>query len=182
MNQKKIDDKTGIVFNNICSRSDGVKFDGLDFSDPIVKKFIHKEVIVKTGDGEDDWIKEEKPVQSEEYDIQKAIDEAAKGADVKSLIEQVLRTGDDTILNQTEVSYGDITEFPTSPIAAHNAINNIDNLKSNLPPEFVKDDESLMKLSKKEIDDYVKAKVDEILASKNNGKETVVPAAAEGEK
>lgn len=124
------------IFNNTGERSDGVVFDGVDYSNPIMKRWIHKQKVVTTGETEDDWHLEEVPVLIEEYDIQKAIDEASKGADLQSMIMQVLRTGDESFLNTNPGFNGDITNIPTDPIEAHNLAKSVKDLQAALPGDL----------------------------------------------
>lgn len=139
------------------ARVDGFEDKGTDFSDSHVKVFIHKQVVKKTGDGEDDFVIEEKPQLVEEYDLHKRIQEEAKGTDLKSMLAQVLRTGDDTILNQKKGAafFGDITKMPQDSIEAHNRIIRAEKLRSKLPEELRKlSTEDLLKMSS---DDILKA-------------------------
>ena len=95
------------LINQFCRNDDfnpSVKCD-----DPIQKKWIHKQVVVKTGEGEDDFIIEEKPVLIDEVNIQKEIDEEAKTTDLKYLLKQLVLTGDTSIINKKPGFYGDIT-------------------------------------------------------------------------
>ena len=39
---------------NTGIRCDGYKDKGVDYSNPIVKKYVHKQFVVKTGEGEED--------------------------------------------------------------------------------------------------------------------------------
>ena len=80
-----------------------------DFSNSIQEKWIHKEVVKMTGDSEDDFVIEEKPVLVDRIDLKKRIQEEAKTTDLKYLLKQFLQTGDESILNVRPGFYGDIT-------------------------------------------------------------------------
>lgn len=62
-----------------------------DFSNSIQEKWIHKQVVVKTGDSEDDFVIEEKPVLVDRIDLKKRIQEEAKTTDLKYLLKQFYR-------------------------------------------------------------------------------------------
>lgn len=80
-----------------------------DFSDSIQEKWIHKKVVIRTGEGEDDFILDEKPVLVESIDLHKQINEEAKITDLKYLLKQFMLTGDESVLNVRPGFYGDIT-------------------------------------------------------------------------
>ncbi len=80
-----------------------------DFSSSIQEKWVHKQVVKMTGDGEDDFVIEEKPVLVESVDLHKQINEEAKTTDLKYLLKQFIMTGDASILNTRPGVYGDIT-------------------------------------------------------------------------
>lgn len=95
-------------------RSDGYVSEPTPCGNPIREKWIHKKVPIKTGEGEDDWILEEKAVLIEKANIQKEIEQQAKqAANVKELVKQCLETGDESCLNVHQLTYGDATEMPT---------------------------------------------------------------------
>lgn len=134
------------------ARCDGYVDKGNDFSDSIVRKYVHKQVVQKTGDTEDDFILVEKPVCVEEYDIHKQIQEEAVGTDLKSLIAQVMRTGDESILNKKVGAYADITQYPNDSIEAHNQLIKAEEARRKLPKKLRDMPvEELLKLSKEEI-------------------------------
>ena len=76
---------------------------------PIIEKWVHKDVVKMTGDSEDDFIIEQKPVKIDEINIQKSIDEEAKTTDLKYLLKQFLLTGDESYINRKPGFYGDVT-------------------------------------------------------------------------
>lgn len=157
MEQKNVDKVIGA---EIGCRCDGVD-PSVDYSDPMLRTYVHKDVVKKTGETEDDFIIEQKPVLVDEINVQKQIDEASKGADLKSLVNKVLQTGDESFLNQREVSYGDITGIPTSPIQAHNLVNKIDAIKAGLPDGLKNlDDKTLMSISKEDIQKIIKEEIE----------------------
>lgn len=158
--EKIIDKTTGVVANPAGFRDDCYEDKGLDFSNPIKKTYIHKDVVKITGDTEDDFIIEQKPVLVDEVNVQKQIDEAAKGADIKSLVAKALQTGDESILNQREVSYGDASQIPTSPIEAHNLARDVEKIRASLPDDLKNiDDATLMQVSKEDIAKIVEAEI-----------------------
>jgi len=129
----------------------------VDFTNPVVNRWIHKQVVKITGETEDDFILEEKPVLVESIDIQKEINAAAKGADLKSMIIQVLRTGDDSILNQREAEYADITNAPIDAMSAHNLLIQGQETLDNLNPALkAKGLDSILHMTKEDIETFVK--------------------------
>lgn len=137
-------------------RTDGYVDKPVVFDNPIQKTYVHKQVVEKTGESEDEFVILEKPVLVSEVNLQKQIDEQAIGTDLKSLIQMVLRTGDDSFLNQKQGSYVDITGFPTDSIEAHNAIIQGQAALNNLDPKLKeKGLDSLVGMTKQEIKAYI---------------------------
>ena len=66
-------------------RNDGYN-PSVDYSNSIQETWVHKQVVRKIGDGEDDFIIEEKPVLTDRVDLQKQIQEQAKTTDLKALL------------------------------------------------------------------------------------------------
>lgn len=148
-----------VVQNPFKGRTDNFIDTGSICDNPIQEKWIMKEVVVKTGDGEDDWYIDLKPVKIDEINLQKEIHEAAKGTDLKSLILQVLRTGDESLLNQREGAYIDITGYPTDTIEAHNQIisaqKELDSLSDEAKSILAKNGYSVNGLTKEDIMSYI---------------------------
>lgn len=124
--------------NNQFQRNDGYN-PSVMCDNPIIKTFIHKQVVKKVGDSEDDFILDEKPVLIDEVNIQKRIDEEAKSTDLKYLLSVLLLrngtiTGDEPELNVRKGSYGDITEIQKSLESGQ--FNSPDQLKAKLPQEL----------------------------------------------
>lgn len=116
------------------ARCDGINTPGADFSSSVVKDYIHKQIVVRTGDGEDDWYLDEVPACIGEHDIHKEIQEEARKCNLKALIAQVLRTGDESLLHQKDVvQFGDVTGVPTDIITAQKMAANAARITGNLP-------------------------------------------------
>lgn len=154
------------INNAFVGRTDGYIDAGVDASNPIVQTWIHKEVIKKIGEGEDDWVVVEKPVLVDEVNIDKTVHELAKGTDLKSLIKEVLRTGDETILHKTEVQAGyvDATVYPKDTIEALNLMRDASKKAKDV---------GLDALTKEAIDKYVEKLLEE--KTKNVEKVDVQP-------
>lgn len=135
------------------ARCDGVVTAGVDYSDSVVKDYIHKQVVVRTGEGEDDWHLEEVPACVGEHDIHKEIQEEAKRCNLKALIAQVLRTGDESLLHQKDVvQFGDATVVPEDIIAAQKMARRAQVITGNLPDSLKgKSYEELMAMDPKEL-------------------------------
>lgn len=143
--------------------------------DPIVKSYIHKQVVKKLGDTEDDFILDEKPVLIDEYNIQKRIDEEAKTTDLKYLLSVILNregvvTGDEPELNVRQGSFGDITGVQSA--IENGQFISPDQLKAKLPQELQDlSIEDLCNMSDEEIVKYIssvresKEKPDEVSTS-----------------
>lgn len=139
----------------------------VDYSDPIQEKWIHKQVVKKTGDGEDDWIIEEKPVLVEKVDLRKQINEEAKTTDLKYLLKQFLMSGDESILNQRPGFYGDITGVQS--MMEGEEFVSAESIKSSMGEEFADlTVEQLASMSDEDIASYIaqvrssKAKEEEV--------------------
>ena len=130
----------------------------------IQEKWIHKPVVVKTGDGEDDFIIEEKAVMIDSIDIHKSIQEEAKTTDLEYLLKQLMQTGDESILNKRVGFYGDVSMFEEDHSLNKKNID-LESIKEKLPEEFRKlSDEELAKLSDEDIINYYQSKIDEVKA------------------
>lgn len=152
--------------NQFC-RCDDYVDKGVDYSNPIQEKWIHKQVVKITGESEDDFVIEEKPVLLEKVNFVKRIQEEAKGTDLKSLVLQVMRTGDYSLLENGKGSFVDITGYPDDPIEAHNAIRDGQVVLENLPDGLKqKSVEELANMTPEEISDYVKGIVDKTSTAK----------------
>lgn len=149
MSENKLEQKNKLKF----ARCDGVQFPGSDFSNSVVKDYIHKEVVVKTGEGEDDWYIDEVPSCIGEHDIHKEIQEEAKKCNLKALIAQVLRTGDETLLHQKDVvQFGDVSGIPEDIITAQKMAANAAKITGNLPDSLRgKTYDELMSMNPKEL-------------------------------
>lgn len=110
------------------------------FGSSIQKNFVHKQIVVKTGDSEDDFVIDEKPVLVEEVDLHKRINEEAKTTDLKYLLKQLMLagvteiTGQEEILNSRKGFYGDITGVQDM-LEGHPMVS-ADKVKETLGEEF----------------------------------------------
>lgn len=132
-------------------RCDGYEGEPTNPGNPIREKWIHKQIVVKNGEGEDDFAIEEKAVCVEKANIQKEIEEQAKqAANIKKLIEMVNDSGgDESCLKIVEGTYGDVSDMPTD---LHTAISIVQNAKAkglNL------EDDKILTMSKAEINKMI---------------------------
>lgn len=115
-------------------RNDGYN-PSVDCSNPIKEEWIHKPIVVITGEGEDDFIIEQKAQKIDEINIQKSIQEESKTTDLKYLLKQLLMTGDESIINKRPGFYGDV-----SNIQGHmdngEPIQSPEQIKASLPEEL----------------------------------------------
>lgn len=170
-----------VIQNAFIGRTDGYIDKGTDCSNPIQETWIHKQVIVKTGEGEDDWVIEEKAVLVDSINIDKEIQARAVGTDLKSLLKQVLRTGDDSCLHVHPEQKGlvDLTQYPTDSIQAHNAIIAGQAALDSLPQDLKdKGLDSVVNMTA----DEIKAYVDALVAEKLKAQEPSTAEIKEGEK
>lgn len=149
-----------------------------DYSNSIQEKWVHKQVVVKTGVSEDDFILEEKPVKIDEIDLHKQINEEAKTTDLKYLLKQFLMTGDESILNKRPGFYGDVTTIQQS-IETGQQIITPSQIKATLPDEFKNlSVEQLAMMSDEDIVSYFK----KVREEQQVQKEETVGDTVEGEK
>lgn len=147
-----------------------------DFSNSIQEKWIHKQVVVKTGDSEDDFVIEEKPVLVDRIDLKKRIQEEAKTTDLKYLLKQFLQTGDESILNQREGFYGDITGVQN--LIEGGEFVSAEQVKESLPSDFAGlTAEQIASMSDKDIASYIA----QVRASKVHEEAAVSSEVKEGE-
>ena len=127
-------------------RCDGFVSDYTPNGNPIREKWIHKKVPIKIGEGEDDWILEEKAVCIEKANIQKEIEQQAKQtANVKELVKQCIETGDQSCLNIHQLTYGDVSDMPTD---LHEAIATV---KAAKEKGLNLDDDKILTMTKDEV-------------------------------
>lgn len=148
-------------------RSDGYVSEPTPSGNPIREKWIHKKVPIKTGDGEDDWILEEKAVCIEKANIQKEIEQQAKqAANVKELVKQCLETGDESCLNVHQLTYGDVTEMPTD---LHEAVARV---KAAKEKGFNLDDDKILTMTKDEVNALISNAVKSYIESQKPKEDT----------
>lgn len=138
--------------NPFCGRVDDYQDEGRTFDHSLQAEWIHKQIIIPTcqNPGEDDFVLDERPFKVGEHDLQKEINEAAKGASLKEMLAQVMRTGDDSILHaKGEGVYIDTTALPRGTAETLNFINEQKALAGD-------DFETIGKMSKDEITLFVK--------------------------
>lgn len=98
-----------------------------DYSNPILEKYVMVEKATIVDDDPENFIIDLVPKKIEEINIDKQVHEAAKGTDLKSLILQVMRTGDESILNVREGSYGDASMFDNQAVNPMETLNSMAN-------------------------------------------------------
>lgn len=116
-------------------RCDGFVDSGRMFDEKFQEHWIHKQIVTRTGDGEDDWIIEEKPVMIDKVNIFKQIQEEAKTTDLKELLRQFALTGDESIFNRKQGFYGDVTSIQRA-IEDGAQIVTPEQVKASLPKEL----------------------------------------------
>lgn len=145
--------------------NNGVRCDGfidkpVKCDNPIQEKWVHIEAVKKTGEKDNEFVIYHKPVCVERINLDKQIAKEAIGTDLKSLIAQVLRTGDSTILNQREGSYVDITGYPENTIDAMNNLVRGNSILGELPDDLKSMKlEDLINMSDEDIGSFVKEKI-----------------------
>lgn len=141
-------------------RNDGYIDKPVDCSSGIVERWIHVEAHKSIGKSDEEFVIYHKPKCIERIDINKRIHEEAKGTDLKSLIQQVLRTGDETLLNQKQGNYVDITGYPSNTMDAMNNMIRGNDILGVLPEDLKSMKlEDLINLSNEDIGSLVKDKI-----------------------
>lgn len=125
------------------------------FENQFQEQWIHKKIVKITGDTEDDFVLEEKPVLIDKVNIFKSIQEEAKTTDLKELLKQFAATGDESIFNKRQGFYADVTGV--QKVLAGESIPSAEEIKESLPEEF-KDlsVEELVKMTDADIVEYFK--------------------------
>lgn len=143
---------------------------------PIREKWIHKKVVKSIGDGEDDYVLEEKAVCIEKANIQKEIEAQAKACpSIKELVKQVMETDDESILQQVNGTYGDVSDMPNN---LHQAIKIVNDAKSkgmNL------DNDEILHMSKSDIEKYISDAVNKVVEANKPKVEDKVEPKGDGE-
>ena len=142
------------VIKSQFERCDGFVDPGRKLDEKFQEHWIHKQVVVRTGDGEDDWILEEKPVMTEKVNIFKQIQEEARTTDLKELLRQFALTGDESIFNRKQGFYGDVSSIQRA-VENGEQIVSPEQLKATLPEELqMLSVEELARMSDKDIVAY----------------------------
>lgn len=125
--------------NQFC-RNDGFN-PSIDVSNEFQETWVHKEVVIITGKGEDDFIIGEKPVMTDRVNIQKRIQEEAKTTDLKALLTALLKqgitnpTGEEPELNKRQGFYGDISSIQKG-LENNGQLPSVNEIKEKLPEEL----------------------------------------------
>lgn len=148
-------------FERIDDFNPGIKCDN-----PIQEKWVHKQVVKKIGEGEDDFIIEEKPVLIDSVDIDKSIQEEAKTTDLKYLLKQLMMTGDPSVLERRPGFYGDVSMFDEGHSLSSREKIDLESIKAQLPKDLIEglSDEEIAKLSEEDIVKFYEAKIAEVKA------------------
>lgn len=104
------------------------------FDNQFQEHWVHKQVVKITGDTEDDFVIEEKPVLIDKVNIFKSIQEEAKTTDLKELLRQFALTGDESIFQKRKGFYGDVTGI--QKVLAGEEVASAETIKAALPEEF----------------------------------------------
>jgi hypothetical protein len=132
-----------------CFYSPVTNFVGRDLSDDLVIETEYVDKVIMGPSGEPtDFVVEKVPVETNRYHLGKVIQQRAKGCDLESIVARCNKTGDMSLLNAREVSYGDSTLIPDNA--------------SDMYQKGIETSEYLDSLSKEEKELYIKlAKMDE---------------------
>lgn len=141
---------------------------GRDLSDDliIVTEFVDHVEVGPSGDSTDFVIKK-KPVKVDEYHLNKEIAERAKGNDLKSIVARCEKTGDLSELNSRKVVFGDGVLTPRTLGDAFEKAEEGASYMDGLSKEEMQHIYDLSKMSKSELDAYIKQRVDEQIAAQN---------------
>lgn len=158
--------------------SDKPKATVTDYSaDQDIVDYAEEEYVVKTGEGDKDFVVKKRVVETSRLNRQDYINSFADEVGIKNILKKVQATGDETLLKQRpDGVFIDVTQFPDNRAGMYEAVKNGVEAFDNLPDDIKKKmsmEDFVNNFGQKEFDDYVKAKVDAILAAKEKegGKE-----------
>lgn len=147
---------------------------GTDYSNDLVEVFELQEIVIKGPNFDNDpsdFVIDKRPVKVDSYHHNKVVAERCKGQDLESIISKLQRTGDVSLINQKEVIYGDDTIRPhTLGEALEKKVLSeifLDSLSEEKKSELLK----VSKMSKDELDAYIKKIVDERIGKAKPGGE-----------
>ena len=135
-------------------RCDGFDDKGCPIGNEIREKWIHKKIPKQIGDTEDDYVLIEKAVKIETANIQKEIEQQAAGCpSIRQLIADFNETGDESVFNKHELTYGDASDMPTDLHEAIKIVNDAKEKGMNLG------DDKILSMSKSDIEKLIDAAV-----------------------
>lgn len=136
MNKEKV-----VYLNPFQGRSDGVVFPGRrfdGFDDKTISEGYEKEIVKKTGDGEDDFLVEKKLVVYRTYDRDKYIQDQSDDVGILNILKKVALSGADLTENNPYMAkpgYVDMTEFPQDLQGAQDLVSNAKKAWEKIPVE-----------------------------------------------
>lgn len=117
-------------FNGFTPRCDGFVQDSQDFDKYYINRKV-VQVVKKTGEGETDFILEDKVID-EKILIDEVIQADADSCGVYNIINKVLKTGDESILNiDNSGQFADISAYPDNIHDAYKVLNDAVNAYEN---------------------------------------------------
>lgn len=142
-----------------------------DYSaDKDIVEYAEEQYIEKTGEGDKDFVVKTRVVESSRINRQDYISSFADEVGIKNILKKVQATGDETLLKQRpDGAFIDVTQFPDTRSGMYEAVKNGVKAFDDLPDDVKKKmsmEDFVNYFGQKEFDDYVKAKVDEIVAAK----------------
>lgn len=143
-------------FFSPVSRSEGV-----DYSDDLVIEYQYVDFAEMGPSGEkSDFVIEKKEVEVNRYHLNKVIQERCKGCSLAEIIARCDQSGDYSILNSREVSYGDGTEIPQTLSDACDKAARGASLLESVSKDDLELGAKLSKMSSEEFNAYIKDLVD----------------------
>lgn len=154
-------------------------------SDKFIITYEEEEYLEKVGEKDTDFIVKTRIVEVSRIDRQKFLDEQAQDMGILNILEKVRSSGDQTLFNQTHrVSMPgvekdalgrevedvvDVTRYQNGTVDSLEAYKKGVEAYKNLDPSLKgkKNMESVAKMSDKDIDAYIQAKVDAIIAARS---------------
>lgn len=137
--------------------------------------FVPKQVVKKTGEGEDDFVLVTKHVEKKR-NIDALINSQEKEVGIYNLLDRVAKTGDETLLPKPHDDKNgvltDLTGYPKDLMEAHQVANAGADAYSKLPKELTKGrslEEFAKTINDEEATAFIKALISSKYAKKQNG-------------
>ena len=137
--------------------------------------YCEQEYVVKTGEGDTDFVKKTRVVEFERKNRQDYIDSFAEDVGILNVLKKVAVSGDESLVKQRpDPAFMDLTDFPTNKEDMFNKVKEGVDAFDKLPDDIKKKmsmEQFVNTFGQEQFDALIKEKVDAVLAAQKVQKE-----------